>query len=81
MPVFLSAKQKGLAKNLEVLDEALHLPTFFNKYLWIKNGDQAPQTVDYLTSIGIIALSGDRELILRDYQKIRALETKLVFDP
>jgi len=31
--------------------------------------DRVPQTVDYLTSIGIIALAGDREAIFVDYKK------------
>ena len=49
-----------------------------NEYVWFKNGDLVPQTVDYLTSIGIIALAGDRESILSDYKKIRNMESKLV---
>ena len=35
--------------------------------------------LDYLTSIGIIALSGDRDQIFEDYQKIREMESKLQF--
>lgn len=77
--VFLKAKNHGIAGNLEVLSEALELPTFLSKNIWIKNGDQVPQTIDYLTSIGIVALAGDREAISVDYEKIRALESKLVF--
>ena len=33
------------------------------------------------TSIGIIALAGDREAIFMDYEKIRAMEARLVFTP
>lgn len=69
----------GIASNLEVLDGASELPTLLYKYVWIKNGDRVSQTVDYLTSIGIIALAGDRESIFSDYEKIRAMESKLVF--
>ena len=81
VPVFLKAINQGTASNLEVLEGASKLATLLYKYVWIKNGDRVPQTVDYLTSIGIIALSGDRESIFLDYKKIRAMESKLVFTP
>jgi biotin carboxylase len=80
VPVFLKAVTSGRAANLEVFDEAVKLPTLLFKYVWVKNGDQIPQTVDYLTAIGIIALNGDREAIFSDYKKIRAMEAKLVFN-
>ena len=79
VPVFLKAVNLGIASNLEVLDGASELPTLLYKYIWIKNGDCVPQTVDYLTSIGIIALAGDRESIFLDYKKIREMEESLVF--
>ncbi len=81
VPVFLKAAHPGSASNLEVLDGASELPTLLHKYVWIKNGDYVPRTVDYLTSIGIIALAGDRESIFMDYKKVRAMESKLVFTP
>lgn len=80
VPVFLKAVNQGVASNLEVLDEASKLSTLLYKYVWIKKGDFVPQTVDYLTSIGIIALAGDRESIFVDYKKIRTMESKLVFN-
>lgn len=61
MPVFLKSITKGTLSNVEALAEISQLPTLFKKHVWVKNGDQVPQTVDYLTSIGIIALSGDPE--------------------
>jgi biotin carboxylase len=79
MPVFLKAAASGRASNLEALDGASGLPTFLSRHVWIRNGDQVPQTVDYLTAIGIIALAGDREAVRRDYQEIRAMESELVF--
>ncbi len=81
VPVFLKAVNSGMASNLESLDGASSLPTLLNKFVWIKNGDIVPKTIDYLTSIGIIALSGERDLIFQDYQKVRAMESKLVFTP
>lgn len=78
VPVFLNAVAQGIVSNTEVFEEASKLPTLLYKYVWIKNGDLVPQTVDYLTAIGIIALSGDRDSIFEDYKDIRAMESKLV---
>jgi biotin carboxylase len=78
VPVFLKAVTQGMVSNIEVFDGASRLPTLLNKYVWIKNGDRVPQTIDYLTAIGIIALAGDRESIFLDYGKIRAMESNLL---
>lgn len=78
VPVFLKSLMTGTITNIEVLAELNTLPTFLNKYIWFKNGDLVPQTIDYLTSFGIVALAGDRESIFRDYQKIRQIEAELV---
>lgn len=78
VPVFLKSSAKGIISNVEALAEVSTLPTLLNQYIWFKNGDLVPKTVDYLTSIGIIALAGDRESIMVDYKKIRNMEAKLV---
>lgn len=78
VPVFLKSPAKGIISNAEAFSEVSKLPTLLNEYIWFKNGDLVPQTVDYLTSIGIVALAGDREHILLDYEKIRSMESKLV---
>jgi biotin carboxylase len=78
VPVFLKAVNQGTVANIEVFNEASDLSTLLYKYVWIKNGQSVPQTIDYLTAIGIIALSGDRDAIFQDYIKIRAIESKLV---
>ncbi len=80
VPVFLKAITQGKLSNVEVLQDISHLPTLLSKHIWIQNGDQVPQTVDYLTSIGIIGLAGDRESIFLDYKKIRSMESKLRFE-
>ena len=80
VPVFLKALTQGTISNVEVLDGISQLPTLFRKYVWIKNGDHIPQTEDYLTSIGIIGLAGDRDAIFSDYQKIRSMESQLMID-
>ena len=78
VPVFLKTLTKGTVLNAEVLDGISKLPTLLHQYIWIKNGDRVSQTEDYLTSIGIVGLSGDRESIFLDYQKIREMESKLI---
>jgi biotin carboxylase len=77
VPVFLRSLREGVISNAEALEDILKLPSLYEKHIWFKNGDKVPQTVDYLTSIGIIALSGDREQIFRDYTKIREMESRL----
>ena len=81
IPVFLKSPATGILSNFEALNEISKLPTLLNEYIWYKNGDSVPQTVDYLTSIGIVALSGERESVLLDYEKIRTMESKLVIQP
>jgi biotin carboxylase len=76
--VFLKALTQGTISNIEVLDGISQLPTLLNKYVWVKNGDHVSQTEDYLTSIGIVGLAGDRERIFSDYKEIRTMESKLV---
>ncbi|HAT1979211.1 TPA: ATP-grasp domain-containing protein [Legionella pneumophila] len=78
VPVFLKSPAKGKISNVEAFADLSKLPTFLNEHIWFKNGDLVPQTVDYLTSIGIIGLAGDRKSILLDYEKIRNMESKLV---
>ena len=63
--------------HIEIFEHALQLKTLLYKHVFVKNGDQIPQTVDYLTAIGIIALVGDRESILLDYYRIREMESEL----
>ncbi|MFM6928153.1 MAG: ATP-grasp domain-containing protein [Bdellovibrio sp.] len=78
VPVFLRSPATGVVSNAEVFDEIYKLGTLLKPFLWFKNGDIVPHTVDYLTSIGIIALTGDRESIFADYKAIRTMESKLV---
>ena len=80
MPVFLKSPAQGTISNIEVFDGVSQLPTLLNQYIWIENGDLILQTVDYITSIGIVALTGDHEAIFSDYKKIREMESKLVVD-
>lgn len=78
--VFLKSSLQGKANNLEIFNQAYKLQTFFKKFLWYKNGDTIPKTQDYLTSLGIIALSGNRQFIFDDYQTIRQLESELAIE-
>lgn len=79
VPVFLHSPIEGVVSNTEALDDVSKLPSLFENHIYFKNGSKVPKTVDYLTSIGIIALSGDREQIFKDYQKIREMESRLHF--
>ncbi len=63
MPVFLASPAHGKVSNAEALADTSKLPTFLNENLWFKNGDTVPHTVDYLSAIGIVALSGNRESV------------------
>src|SRR3990167_3997477 len=78
--VFLKSSAEGKISNREALDEISKLPTLLDQFIWFKNGDRVPQTVDYLSSIGIVTLAGDRDSIFLDYKKIREMESKLVID-
>lgn len=78
IPVFLKSPAHGKISNMEALADIATLPTLLSEHIWVKNGDVVPQTVDYLTSIGIVALTGDRDRILLDYQKIRDMEASLL---
>lgn len=81
VPVFLRSPIAGVISNAEALDGISKLPTLYEKHIWFENGSKVPQTVDYLTSIGIVALSGDREQIFRDYARIREMESRLEVTP
>ncbi len=78
VPVFLRSPKEGRLLNIEAMSEASRLQTHLSQHFWFKNGDRVPQTVDYLTSLGIVALAGDRAAIFEDYKRIRNMESKLV---
>lgn len=78
VPVFLKSPAKGKIFNVDSLADIPKLPTFLSEHIWFKNGDIVPQTIDYLTSIGIVGLAGERESIFKDYAKIRQMESKFV---
>ncbi len=80
MPVFLKSPVQGIVKNAEIFSAIATLPTLLNQFLWFKNGEAVPKTVDYLTSIGIIALAGEKKQILQDYAVIREIEARLQVD-
>lgn len=78
MPVFLRAKASGVVSNCAALAEMKNLKTLFRPFVWFKDGDTIRETVDYLSSIGIVALSGNRDEVLRDKERLREMEAKLV---
>lgn len=77
-PVMIRAPHKGMVMNVEVFDDIDKLETLHRKYLWCKNGDVVARTEDFITNIGIVALSGEKAKIKQDYEKIRGMESKLI---
>lgn len=75
--VFLKSNTTGTVTNLDIFDACQSLPTFMSKYLWYANFACIPKTTDYLTSLGIIALIGNKNNIMADYTTIRSLESQL----
>lgn len=80
VPVFLRSPAEGIVTNAEVFGGVDKLKTLLKPFIWFKNGDTVPQTLDYLTNIGIVALTGDREAIFSDYKLVREMESRLVVD-
>jgi biotin carboxylase len=78
MPVFLRSPRAGRLNNAEILASINKLPTLLDQFIWFKSGDMVPHTIDYLTNLGIVTLTGVREDIIRDYNHIRSLEAGLV---
>lgn len=81
VPVFLRSPAEGSLVNIDVFDAVSDLPTLLAQYMWCSKGDFVCKTVDYLTSIGIVALAGERAAVMRDYQTIRQIESRLVVKP
>ncbi len=75
---FVNSTKRGILKNVEVLNRASGLETFCENHLWVKNGDFVEETVDYLTSLGVIAFTGDRAKIFDDYHRLRKMESQLI---
>jgi biotin carboxylase len=76
-PVFLRAPLAGILRNAEIFDATDQLPTLFKRFVFFENGQRVPQTVDYMTSLGIIALAGEPQAVAEDYKTIRNLEAQL----
>jgi hypothetical protein len=79
--LWLAANQDGILRNIELLDAAKDLPTFFAMSV-PENGTKVPYTTGMSTSLGWIIQSGpDWESIEADYAIIRKLESQLVIEP
>ncbi len=81
VPVFLIAQAAGILRNVEVLDPVRQLPTHVSTHIWRGNGVRVPRTIDTLTSLGIIALAGEREAVFADYARVREAEARLRIEP
>jgi biotin carboxylase len=81
VPVFLIAPHGGVLSNVEVLDVLHSLPTHLATHMWRGNGDRVPRTVDFDTTLGIVALAGNRDAVFADYHRVRQAEARLVIVP
>lgn len=79
--IFLISPLSGTLRNVEVLNTLNTLPTHLSTVMWLKNGDHVDRTVDFDTTLGIVALAGDRKAVFNDYIQVRQVEKKLVIDP
>jgi biotin carboxylase len=78
VPVFLIAPVSGVLCNVEILDKLRTLPTHLATHVWKNNGDYVERTVDFDTTLGIVALAGERRAVFADYARIRQVEAQLV---
>jgi len=78
VPVFLNSPVSGILRNVEILDKLRSLPTHLSTHLWLKNGDPVPRTIDVDTTLGVIALAGERHAVFADYLKVRQVEAQLI---
>lgn len=60
-------------------DELAALPTFAALSTFVVSPDVIPQTVDTITSPGLVALIGNDADLVRDYSAIRALEAENLY--
>ncbi|MHB2017155.1 MAG: ATP-grasp domain-containing protein [Candidatus Xenobia bacterium] len=77
VPVFLIAPVSGILRNVEELEVLRQLPTHLATHMWLGNGDQVQQTVDWETVLGVVALAGERDAVFSDYQRVRVVESRL----
>lgn len=80
VPVFLNARVSGILRNAEILERLSTLPTHFSTWLWRKNGDRITKTVDVDSTLGVIALAGERSAVFEDYIKVREVESRLIIN-
>lgn len=78
VPVFLNAKNSGRVSNAEILDPLRSLPTCIDSQFCLKNGDLVSKTIDVYSTLGMIALAGERSAVFEDYQVIREVESQLI---
>ena len=80
VPVFLNAPRAGIIGNIEALDALRALSTYTSHQLWRQAGDHVPQSVDWDTVLGVVALAGERSAVFADLARVRDIESRLRFD-
>ena len=79
--VDLVSRVEGKLLAMPYLEEIKKLPTFFSADLLPKLGDYIKPTVDCFTAVGSVSLVGDKQQVLRDYEKIHSYEDFFVVEP
>jgi hypothetical protein len=74
----LASPVRGRLRNAEVLDRLGSLPTHLATHMWRGNDDPVPRTVEFDTTLGIVALAGDRDAVFADYARVREVEAQLI---
>lgn len=80
VPIFLNSPVSGILRNVEIFDTLQTLPTLFSTHVWLKNGDHVPRTINVDTTLGVIALAGERHAVFADYAKVRQIEAQLIIN-
>ncbi len=80
VPVFLAASISGILRNVEVLDKLKGLSTHLATHVWSRNGEQVQRTINFDSTLGIVALAGERNAVFADYKRVREVEAELVIN-
>jgi hypothetical protein len=76
--IFLSAPVAGVVADIEALRGADALPTFYAKHLPYRAGEPVPETVDLLSVLGWVVLTGDDPAAIeRDYGRVKQMEQQV----
>jgi biotin carboxylase len=80
--VVITAPQAGIWRNREIFDLVDSLPTYWKHEFYFGTGELVPAPAGLHSVLGWVVLATpDREAMLADYRRIKALERQIVVDP